>query len=80
MFHSQEVIACKLTLLACLYEVGHAKTGIKMFAIVIPKEGLDGISPAKPSLSMTPTIELHSVVVADYILQLCHTKKKVWLG
>ncbi len=35
----------------------HAKAGLRMFLIVIQKEGFAGTSPAKPSFGMTLTIE-----------------------
>ncbi len=34
------------------------KTDLKVFVVVIPKEGLAGWGPANPSLGMTPTIKL----------------------
>ena len=49
-------------------ELGHTKTGLKIFVIVIPKEGLAGTNPFKLSFGMTPTTELYSVVLTDYIL------------
>ncbi len=33
------------------------KTGCKIFVIVLPKEGLAGTSPPRPSFGMTPTIK-----------------------
>ncbi len=38
---------------------------LKVFVVVIPKEGL---GPTNPSLGMTPTIELYSAAFKDYIL------------
>ncbi len=35
----------------------HEKTDLKVFVIVIPKDGLAGWDPANPSLGMTPTAE-----------------------
>ncbi len=32
----------------------HAKTGLTIFVVVIPKEGLAGISPATPPFGVTP--------------------------
>ena len=43
-----------------------AKTGLQIFVIVIPKEGLPG--QAKPSFDMIPIIELYSLLFNDYIL------------
>ncbi len=37
-------------------ELRHEKTGLKIFVIVIPKGGLGGSSPTKPSFGMTLTI------------------------
>ena len=31
-----------------MYKSRHAKTGLKIFVVVVPKEGLAGASPAKP--------------------------------
>ena len=39
------------------HEPWHAMTGIKIFVIVIPKEGLAGTSTANPSFGMTQTIK-----------------------
>ena len=41
--------------------------GLKIFLVVIPKDGLAGTSPVKPSFGMTPTIESFSGVFTDYI-------------
>ncbi len=38
-------------------EVHHAKTGPKIFVVVIPKEGFADTSPSKSSFRMTPTIK-----------------------
>ncbi len=46
----------------------HANRGFKIFAVVVPKDGLSGTCPARSSLGMTSTIELYSVVFTDYIL------------
>ena len=35
----------------------HEKTDLKVFVVVIPKDGLAGWGPANPSLGMTPTTE-----------------------
>ncbi len=35
----------------------YEKTGLNVFVVVIPKEGLVGWGPANPSLGMTPTTE-----------------------
>ncbi len=40
------------------YDVHHQKTDLKVFVVVIPKEGLVDWGPANPSLGMTPTIIL----------------------
>ncbi len=40
-------------------ELTHAKTGLEIFVVVIPKEALAGRRPAKPSFVMTLTIELY---------------------
>ena len=41
-------------------DVRHEKTDLKVFVVVIPKEGLAGWGPANPSLGMTPTIKYYS--------------------
>ena len=46
-------------------EPHHTKTDLKIFVVVIPKEGLVGTRPAKPSFGMTLTIELFFVVFTD---------------
>ena len=38
-------------------ELCQAKTGLKIFGIVIPKEGLAGTLPAKPSFGVSSTIK-----------------------
>ena len=43
-------------------------TGLKIFVITIPNEGMAGTSPAQPSVITTPTIELYSLSFTDYIL------------
>ncbi len=43
-------------------------TDLKVFVVVIPKEGLAGWDPANPSLGMTPTINYCSTAFIDYIL------------
>ncbi len=40
----------------------HEKTDLKVFVIVIPKEGLAGWGSANPSLGTTLTIKSHSAV------------------
>ena len=50
-------------------DVHHEKTDLKVFVVVIPKEGLAGWDPANPSLGMTPTINYCSTAFIDYILQ-----------
>ena len=44
-----------LFFMVCAYEICHTKTGLKIFIVVIPKEGLSGPGLAKPSFGMTPT-------------------------
>ncbi len=39
-----------------LHELCHEKTNLKIFVVVIPKEGLVG-GAANPSFDMTPTTE-----------------------
>ncbi len=46
----------------------HEKTDLKIFVVVIPKEGLAGWGPTNPSLGMTPTIKYYSTAFIDYIL------------
>ncbi len=58
----------------------HAKTGLKIFVVVVPQEDLAGISPPKASFGMTLTIEFYSVVFTDYILQSVPYKVKAWLA
>ncbi len=53
-----------------IFERCHAKTGLKIFVVVMPKEGLAGICPTKPCFGMTLTVELYSFVFTDYILLL----------
>ena len=38
-----------------VYDERHKKTDLKVFIVVIPKEGLAGWGPINPSLGMTPT-------------------------
>ncbi len=40
-------------------------TDLKVFVVVIPKEGLAGWGPANPSLGMTPTIKYYSSSLVD---------------
>ncbi len=65
-----------------IYDPCHDKIGCKIFVIVIPRAGMAGNSPAKPSFVMTATIELQSLVFTDYItfLQPVSYQKKAWLG
>ncbi len=51
-----------------LFDARHEKTYLKVFVIVIPKEGLACWSPANPSLGMTLTITMYSAAIIDYIL------------
>ncbi len=39
------------------FDARHKKTELKVFVVVIPKEGLAGWGPTNPSLGMTPTRE-----------------------
>ncbi len=56
-------------------EPHYTKTDLKIFVIVIPKEGLAGISPANPSFGMISTI----VSVISY--RQCHINRSlVWDG
>ncbi len=50
------------------YDTHHEKTDLKVFVVVIPKEGLAGWGPANPSLGMTPTIKYYSPAFIEYIL------------
>ena len=43
-------------------ELCDVKTGLNIFVMVIPKEGMAGNIPAKPSFGMTTTIELYFVL------------------
>ena len=45
-----------------------AKTGLKIFVIVIAKEGLAGTSQAKSPFGLTPNTEWTSAIFTDYIL------------
>ncbi len=42
-------------------ELHHAKTGLNVFVVVIPKEGFTDTSPGRPSFGMTTTKILTSV-------------------
>ncbi len=42
-------------------ELHHAKTGLKIFVAVIPKEGLIRLVPGKPSFGKAPTKMLRPV-------------------
>ncbi len=44
------------------------QTLLKVFVVVIPKEGLAGWGPASPSLGLTPTIKYYSTAFIEYIL------------
>ena len=51
-------------LLTC--DARHEKTNLKIFVVVIPKEGLAGWGPANPSLGMTLTTKYYSTdFIAD---------------
>ncbi len=58
----------------------HEKTDLKVFVVVIPKEGLAGWGPTNPSLGMTPTMKYYSTAFIDYILQSVSYPKKDWRG
>ncbi len=60
-------------------ELCHEKICLKIFVIVILKEGLAGWGPAI-LLGMTPTIKLYSLAFTDCILQLVSYQKKDWLA
>ena len=47
-----------------MYESHHTKTGIKVFVIVIPKEGSTGIKPA--SLLLLPSLHTLLNIVIPY--------------
>ncbi len=58
------------------YEVRHEKTDLKVFVIVIPKEGLAGKapkSPNNPSFSMTLTIDLYTAAQNQNCTKSFHT-------
>ena len=57
-----------------LCEPPGAKTCLKIFLIVIPKDS----GPAKPSCAMTPTMESYFVVFTDYIVQTSTLDPQVW--
>ena len=57
-------------------ELHHAKTGLKIIVVIIPKEGLGGTSPAKPSFEMTPIIKLYSVVFTSFLTHARGDQKK----
>ena len=44
-------------LLTFSYDARHEKTDLKVFVVIIPKEGLAGWGPANPSLGITLTTE-----------------------
>ncbi len=61
-----------------LYEPHHAKTGPKIFFVVISKEGLASSTSAKVSFGMTPT-KITPVAFKDCTLQSASYQKKAWL-
>ena len=66
----------------CLKELCHTQAGLKIFLIVIPREGLDGTSPVKPSFGLTPTtltIELYSSQLMFYIQYHDDYRIVLWL-
>ena len=58
------------------------ETDLKVFFIVIPKEGFVGLGPANPSLGMTPTIKYYSTTRAGSPINKDHiwTSVRVALG
>ncbi len=57
---------CPITIFS--FDARHEKTDLKVLVVVIPKEGLEGWSPANPSLGMALTIKYYSTAFIDYIL------------
>ena len=47
----------KGTLVSSIYELCHGQKSLKIFVVVIPKEGLAGWGAANHSLGVTPTTE-----------------------
>ncbi len=57
------------TLIACTTcDARHEKTDLKVFVVVIPKEGLAGCGPTNTSVGMTPTTKYYSTAFIDYTL------------
>ncbi len=63
--HGNVSILCQLW---AQNDMRHEKTDLKIFVVVIPKEGLAGWGPANPSLGITPTIKYYSTAFIHYIL------------
>ncbi len=55
---------------ALIYDLHHTKIGLTVFLFVILKGGLANTNPAKPLFGMRPTIELHSVIITEYIVSV----------
>ncbi len=58
-----------------IFDLHHIKTGLKIFVVVIPKEGMAGTSSAKTSFGLIPTIKLSSVFFSLYFNSQLHTKR-----
>ncbi len=58
-----------------ILDAHHEKTDLKVFVVVIPKEGLVVWGPANPSLGLKSTIKYYCTAFIDYIL--CHTKEEL---
>ncbi len=61
--------SCQLTIggvVSLSFDMRHEKTDLKVFVVVIPKEGLAGRGSANPSLGMTLTIKYYSPSGAHY--------------
>ncbi len=54
-------------------ELCHAKTRLKIFAIVIPKEDLDLVCEVHPHLGENP----YSIIYKGQFYCRCHTKRKL---
>ncbi len=53
-------------------DVRHEKTDLKVFIVVIPKEGLAGWGSAHPSLGMTMTIQYYYRLTASSTDHFCN--------
>ena len=63
-----------------LHELGHTKTGPKIFVVVIPEESLAGTSLVKCSFGMIPIITYNLWRVQSTILQSMSYQKKAGFG